>query len=41
MVLSQEIAILGWIASPGDYKALNYIINLINKDDISSEKNKI
>ena len=29
---------LGWVASPGDYKALNYIINSINQDDIGSEK---
>lgn len=29
---------LGWIATPGDYKALNYIINLINQDEIGSEK---
>jgi glycosyltransferase involved in cell wall biosynthesis len=29
---------LGWVASPGDYKALNYIINSISQDEIGSEK---
>jgi glycosyltransferase involved in cell wall biosynthesis len=31
---------LGWVASPGDYKALNYIINSINQGEIGLEKKR-
>jgi hypothetical protein len=31
---------LGWVASPGDYETLNYIINFINQDDIGLEKKR-